>query len=169
MSASAMKYDYVHLLMDEVLKKDQAAVHRIAQVAQWEWNYKKGHELLSLYQEARDFSADIIIFRLIENCPLDNFDKNVFKLEYKKMIDFFNIDNTANIILTTGFWRHPGDDVIIEIARENDYLLAELGDLGEEESMKAVGLFDHSGVANHPGDEGMKAIAGRIWEKIRTL
>ena len=35
--------------------------------------------------------------------------------------------------------------------------------------MKAIGLFEHTGIANHPGDLGMKHIAELIWKKLRKL
>ena len=41
-----------------------------------------------------------------------------------------------------------------------------MGELGENDKMKASGLFEHEGVAVHPGDEGMKEIANIIYNKI---
>ena len=55
-----------------------------------------------------------------------------------------------------------GDPAIRALAESRREPLIELGDLGELDEMKAIGLFAHSGVANHPGDRGMLEIAHRI-------
>jgi hypothetical protein len=44
----------------------------------------------------------------------------------------------------------------------------ELGDLGERDDMKAIGLFEHRGVANHPGDLGMQTMSDRIFAVLKN-
>ncbi len=162
MAASCKENDYVHLLMSKIRSVGNDAAFCICQVAEWERNYKNGSNMHYLYEGARDFNADVIIARFIENCPLEDFDNALFKNEYKKLITYLNVISTAKIIVTTAFWKHPGDESIREIASEHNYHLVELNDLGETDEMMAKGLFWHSGVAMHPGDKGMKAIADRI-------
>ena len=85
---------------------------------------------------------------------------------YKEFISYLDKSGNAKVILTTGFWKHPGDDTIKKVGDELGYPCIYLGDLGEDDSMKAIGLFEHAGVAAHPGDLGMLNIADRIWDEM---
>lgn len=166
MAASDIEKDYVHIVMSEIRKSFDDTMFCICQVANWERQYKNGEDTFSQYEDARKFNADIIIMRCVENCPQEEFDHEVFTKQYGKLIDYLNASGKAEVILTTGFWENTGDADIEHIAKERGYKLIYLGDLGEDDRMKAIGLFEHSGVANHPGDEGMQKIADRILENI---
>lgn len=169
MAASAEEKDYVHLLAARVWERYPDAAFCICQVADWERGYKKGSDLYDLYTPARDFGADVIVVRLIENCPQTEFDAALFEREYADLFSYLDGKGGAKIILTTGFWRHPGDEAIRRVAEAHALPLVLLGDLGEDDSMKAIGLFEHSGVAAHPGDGDMEAIAARIWQHLEPI
>lgn len=165
MAASEPEKDYVHLLSNAFLQEGPATFC-ICQGAQWEQEYPQGDQHFPLYERAREFQTDVIIMRLIENCRAENFDAPVFQQQYKKLLDFLNPTGQAQIVLTTSFWHHPGDEAIRSVGRELGVPVVELGDLGEQDEMKAIGLFDHIGVAQHPGDKGMAAIAQRICQVL---
>ncbi len=167
MAASSEDNDYVHILMNMVRNQNPNISYCICQVCEWESDYKNGESMYHLYENARDFEADVIVMRAIENCSAKDFDADVFKKQYEKLISFLNPSGNSKLILTTGFWKHPGDDKIIEYAKEKSLPLIYLGDLGEDDNMKAIGKFKHEGVANHPGDLGMKTIAQRIFDKLK--
>ena len=167
MAASAKEKDYVHILEEKILEEDPDASFCICQVADWETNYKNGSDKLCLYDAARNFDADIIVLRFIENCKKSDFDGDIFKKELDLLVKHLNSKCRAQIIMTTGFWRHPGDKELINYANSKRIPVVEMGDLGEDDKMKAIGLFSHKGVANHPGDEGMEAMAERIMKVLR--
>ena len=164
MAASAKEKDYVHILMKKTEEKTSDPAFCICQAAAWERDYRNGAPTYPLFQSARDFSADVIVMRLIENCSTKEFDGETFKKELWNFLSFLNPTGKAKIVLTTGFWKHPGDRYIRELSKEKGLPLTELGDLGADVNMKAIGLFAHDGVANHPGDLGMETIAKRIFE-----
>lgn len=167
MAASKEENDYVHILMNKFREVDPDVAFCICQVSRWEMDYLNGSERHNQYESAREFGADVIVARFIENCPHKDFDGEIFKKEYESFIDYINIKGNARIVLTTGFYPHPGDEVVLEIAQERNYPCVTIGDLGAMDEMKAIGKFEHEGVANHPGDLGMRTIAERIWREIK--
>lgn len=167
MAASSKEKDYVHLLMSKFNSDYEDAAYCICQVAEWERLYKTGEEVLEAFEKAHDFNADIIILRLVENCPRDNFEPEVFKCELKKLINYLDTTKCAKIVMTTSFWKHTATPTLLEFAKEHNIPVTELEDLGEDDAMKAIGLFEHEGVANHPGDKGMEAIAERIYKLLK--
>ena len=122
-----------------------------------------------MYSKARDFEPDVIVVRCVENCPAKDVDAALFQKEMEALLRYLDKNGKAKIVMTTGFWRHPLDEAICAFAKEKGYPCVELGDLGEDDTMKAIGLFDHKGVANHPGDLGMKHIASRIAAELLPL
>ena len=166
MAASAKEKDYVHILMKKVCEKSPDASFCIGQVAQWEWEYKNGSKVYKDYRSARDFGADIIVCRFIENVKRDDFEADIYKKELDNLLRFFDPENKSKVILTSGFWHHLGDKAIEEYAKENNLPFIYLGDLEDDKSNMAIGLFEHDGVAHHPGDNGMRNIADRIFEVL---
>lgn len=167
MAASSKENDYVHRIVKQLEKFGKRVSYCICQVSVWETKYKNGSEILDTYKLARDFGADVIIMRCIENCPGTDFDGNIFEKEYKNLISYLN-SNDAKIIVTTGFWHHPGDNNVKSVANSLKAPCICLGDLGEDDKMMAKGLFEHEGVAMHPGDLGMENIAERIFNAIKN-
>ena len=169
MAASALDKDYVHQTMPRVADSGTDACACIAQVSAWEGHYADGRSRLPLYDTARAFRPDIIVWRAIENCPAADFDPDAFTDNLQALIDYLNADGHARVIWTTSFWHHPGDDAVRALAQLRGEPLVELGDLGEQDAMKAIGLFAHSGVAAHPGDAGMQEIAARIFAAMAPM
>ncbi len=170
MAASSIENDYVHQIVKKLKEHYDSVSYCICQVSEWENNYKNDVIPYDLFLEAREFCADIIVMRCVENCKVIEFDEICFEREYKKLIDYLNCSENAKVILTTSFWYHPkADEIIRKIGKEKNYPFIELGDLGENKEMKATGLFEHSGVAVHPGDLGMMTISERIFEVIKMI
>ena len=162
MAASEMNKDYVHLIVSE-LKKYHSVDYSIAQCSKWETKYWDTENIMNTYyKSAREFDADIIVIRIGENIKnIEN--KEICKLNFQKMIEFFNKSKKAKIIVTNLFWNHTVLNKIIEdVSIENGYIFCDISDLEMDERTMAIGEYDHNGVAVHPSDYGMKCIADRI-------
>ncbi len=165
MAASSEDKDYVHRTMAKVWEISPNASFMVAQIAPWEREYWNENLMNEQYPAVIDFKADIIIMRAIENVRELNNNGYTWEQGYKFLLDKLSKEDTK-IVLTNSFWQHNEKNGIVEkIAKERNYKLVDVC-IGADDRYTAKGLFEHSGVAAHPGDEGMEEIATRIFDAI---
>ncbi len=162
MAASAPEKDYVHRLFAKLTESGKDVFMRVRQVSLWEISLKV-EDILSRYDGERNFDADVVVFRLGENVP--EADKPLFKDAFRKFAN--HICPSGEGVFVSCFWKNEMiDNVIKDIAEERGDVFLD-GFLAEDESNMALGLYEHSGVAMHPGDKGMEAIADLIFGALK--
>lgn len=166
MAASSEDKDYVHRTMAKVWEVNPQASFMVAQIAIWEREFWNENLIMEKYPAVIDFKADIIVMRAIENVRELEHEGYTFEKGYKKLLDTV-AKKDAKIVLTNSFWTQKEKNSVVEkIAKEKNYKLADMC-IGADDRYTAKNLFEHSGVAAHPGDEGMEEIAKRIFAEIK--
>ena len=167
MAASAKEKDFVHLVVAELDKRFGTVDYCIAQGAMWEWGYRNTEEVMKeYYSEVKDFDANIIVIRIGENITAAKHLQVNCKPYFAKAVDFLVGPGAEKVIITDMFWYSIYNDCLREVCEEKGHTFCHLTDLENDERTMAKGLFEHAGVAGHPGDFGMQCIADRILEKI---
>ena len=171
MAASSKENDYVHRTVAMLREAYGDTAFCIAQGANWERGYENTAAVLEAeYTAARDFAADIVIIRIGENVNREANAKLPIKPYFAEMVKFFASNPNAKVIVTDLFWKCDAlDEQIRAAAFENGWTFVHLGDLEQDPATMALGEFEHSGVAHHPGDYGMEMIAKRLKLAIDTV
>ncbi len=170
MAASAREKDYVHQTMRMAREIRPEAGYMIVQAADWERGFWQNEEKLERVRAAREYDADIIVIRLGENVRTEDMGRYELLPAFERMIDFFNPSGRAKVIVTDMFWPVPEKDrIAAQAARDKGAAMVRISDLGTKDEMKAIGLFEHSGVAAHPGDLGMLKIAEAIFAAMKPM
>lgn len=172
MAASCPEKDYVHQTVAILEERGMTVDYAFANFSRWEVNYWDD----SVLEECDDllrFKPDVVVIRIGENiwsrAVRHKLEEVPLYPQFDKMVKAF-AKSGAKIILTDLFWAHePIDESIRLVAEGGNYPLVHLGDLGERDENMAKGLFEHSGVAAHPGDLGMYRIAERIATEILNM
>lgn len=168
MAASCRENDYVHVAVRFLEEKFGKINYCVANCGHWELNYYND-EMITDWQRARDFNADIVVVRIGENIwnVKDKFIESPLAPHFDKMVKYFAVNPNAKVIVTGLFWRCVEiESAIKHVVEENNYSYVYLEDLGDDCKNMAIGQYWHEGVSAHPADEGMRKIAERIVEKI---
>lgn len=162
MAASALEKDYVHVLNRRIEEKTgEPVAYKVANIADFERDPENFD--LSFFQDFRDWQPDVIILRICENTPADKIE--AFGNAYPQLIRYLqegSAPGKVQIYAVGAFWQDDKKEAYIRDAgKMPGVTYVSLAHLHSTD-YQAIGLFEHAGVAGHPSDKGMAAIAEAI-------
>jgi len=174
MAASSAEKDFSHLLLarlEQVARgKPQSLIKNIADFERQYTSY----DLATGLKEFIDFQPDLIIIAIGENVSSPKTPDS--QLQYRKALTSLitNLDHPGHptFILRSSFWADPVKDGILrEVSQAAGAHFVDLKGLDQDEKnfARSEREFKHAGVASHPGDAGMLAIANAIWNRIEQI
>jgi lysophospholipase L1-like esterase len=171
MAASAEDKDYVHLVLLGLAKEAGAEPKAvIANVAKYEREYAT-YDLDAGLAKEFAFKPDLVIVAIGENVPTpqDDAAKKALQASISTLLRKLKANGNPTIVVRTCFWPSaPKDAILKKGCAEIGGILVDAGPLGKVEAnfARSEREFAHKGVAAHPGDRGMKAIAEAILKAL---
>jgi len=166
MAASARERDFAHLVIAGLeAHRGQKADYRIRNIALLERNYRTNlTEFAELAADAA-YAPDYVVIAVGENVPVvgetDKPDYTRFLAALAKPLA--ESAKRPPVVMRAPFWRNPAKaECTARAAAETGSVYVDAGPLGDSEENMALGLFEHKGVAKHPGDLGMRRLADLI-------
>ncbi|MEZ6040377.1 MAG: hypothetical protein R3C20_07715 [Planctomycetaceae bacterium] len=172
MAASSGDKDYVHLVTDFIESASGSRPQvRVKNIADFERGYATYNIALGLKDEIA-FQADIIIVAIGENVsePTTDEARSAFGKAVLDLLLALQNDSQPTIFVRGSFWENATKDSIMQQAAVRaNVTFIDIHELGRDESNMARSerQIDHAGVAGHPGDRGMQAIASSIITAIK--
>ena len=167
MAASAADKDYVHVVTRRLAKTSGVEPETMVKnIATFERQYAD-YDLKKNLKEAFDFKADLVIVAIGENVPGLASDKATaqFQASVEALLKQVRGDRHPTIIVRSCFWPNRAkDEALRRACQQVGGTFVDIGELSKDRSNYARSErdFQHAGVAAHPGDRGMQAIADAI-------
>jgi len=158
MAASKKENDYVHLVEKGLIERGKCPEIRFRNIAEFERD--PGLNIQSYFAEDLRFAPDVLILRIAENTPEEAVEQ--FGDACIQLVSAFLSVCPCKVFIVGTFWKFPRrEELLSEAADKTNTVYLSLSHLQSEE-YQARGLFEHQGVAGHPSDKGMRAIADVI-------
>jgi len=171
MAASEEGKDYVHLVTKHLASKQVKAPETMVQnIADFEKGYRD-YDVTAMMKDALAFEADLIILAIGENVPAlaTSEDQVKFAERVTELLTMLKGDHSPTILVRSCFWANESKDEALRQACDSvEGVFVDISALGKEEAhyARSERPFKHEGVAKHPGDRGMEAIAKALGEAI---
>ena len=166
MAASAREKDFAHLVVAGLeAKRGARADFRIRNLAVLERNFRVN--LTDYADLASDvaYAPDYVVIAIGENVPsigdADAPDYTRFLVRLAGPLA--RSAKRPPVVMRSPFWRNAIKAACTaKAAKDVGAIYVDAGHLGDADENMALGLFEHKGVAKHPGDLGMRRLADLI-------
>jgi hypothetical protein len=171
MAASAEAKDYVHLVARAITgPSGKAPEVMIKGGAEFERGYAN-YDTAGKMKDAADFGADLIIVAIGENVPgLNNAEeKQKFQERVTELLRMLKSDRKPTLLVRSSFWANGAkDEALKKACAEAGGIFVDISTLDKDESnyARSERPYKHEGVARHPGDKGMQAIADALLKAL---
>jgi len=172
MAAGDQAHDYVHLLLQRLTEHHggNAPASMIENIADFERGFEE-FAVDTAFSAQAEFAADLVVLAIGENVPALETEamRTRFRDQVASLLAMLQQHNNPRIIVRSSFWPDPDKDAILhEVCQAAGGAFVDISSLSRDEAnyARSERAFTHDGVAAHPGDRGMQAIADAIWGAI---
>jgi lysophospholipase L1-like esterase len=171
MAASSEDKDYVHLVTRAIAQHTGATPDfRAHNIADFERNYAT-YDVDAQLKELFAFDPDLVVLAIGENVPALGSDdaRAKFKAGVMSLLRCALAKRHPRVVVRSCFWADAAkDEVLRQACEEANGIFVNAGPLGREaaNAARSERAFTHDGVAGHPGDRGMQALADAIVQAV---
>ena len=172
MAATSLDKDYVHVVTKALAtKQGTTPVIMIKNVADFERAHV-GYDIAGKFADAAAFKADLIILCIGENVAALKTPEAQAKYQEQviALLKTLQSKPKAQIIVRSSFWANTAKDTAMRQACETvGGTFVDISALSKDEKnyARSERPYKHAGVAHHPGDRGMAAIAEEIVKVVK--
>jgi len=171
MAASSEENDYVHLILRSLTKARGTEPQSIVtNIVPFERDFET-YDIDANLKKEIEFKADLVIVAIGENVPelTSEQAKKSFKVSFKNLLQKLKAASEPTIVVRSCFWHNPVKDAILkQVCDDVGGIFVDMSNLDKDERnfARSERQFSHKGVAAHPGDRGMQAIANLILKAL---
>ncbi len=172
MAASDIEKDFSHILQRyfKDLNGGVLPEAKIDNIATFERGYKT-MDIAATMKPFIDFKPTVMVLAINENVAglKGEEDEKAYYEALVKMLKLFKDNGNPKLYVRSSFWpNEPKDRVLRKACEWYGGTYVDISALAKDEKnyARSEREFKHAGVANHPGDAGMKNIADMIWKAV---
>ena len=172
MAASSAEKDYVHLVLSAVGKRNgNKPESKVLNLADFERGFER-YDIAAKLKAEIEFQADTVILAIGENVPDLKTDeaKLKFRDSVSRLLRLLKADRRCAIYVRSCFWPNAAkDSALKEACAAMGGVFVDISALSKDERnyARSERKFANTGIAIHPGDKGMSAIADLIFAAIK--